>query len=326
MTEQRTAQATASQERLDGNLVDVRDLSVSFMTDAGPIKAIDGIDFVIPKRTVVGVVGESGSGKSVTARSIIKLLPETATTAGAIYLTARDDGDGVDVLTMSGEQLRKVRGGRAAMVFQEPNAVLNPVFTIGWQIEEGLRAHGMTGKKQLRAKSVEILEKVGIPDAATRVDYYPHQFSGGQKQRIVIAMALVLNPGLILADEPTTALDVTVQAEILDLLRLARDEFGASVLIITHNMGVVADIADQVVVMYRGHVVEQGNVEQIFYHPTADYTKRLLAAVPRIGEKLVVHAADGHIVERGVDWRAERSDNHVSRPSHAAGLQGRGRR
>ncbi|PKU90784.1 peptide ABC transporter ATPase [Bifidobacterium pseudolongum subsp. globosum] len=305
MTEQRTAQAPASQERLDGNLVDVRDLSVSFMTDAGPIKAIDGIDFVIPKRTVIGVVGESGSGKSVTARSIIKLLPETATTAGAIYLAARDDGEGVDVLTMSGEQLRKVRGGRAAMVFQEPNSVLNPVFTIGWQIEEGLRAHGMTGKKQLRAKSVEILEKVGIPDAATRVDYYPHQFSGGQKQRIVIAMALVLNPGLILADEPTTALDVTVQAEILDLLRLARDEFGASVLIITHNMGVVADIADQVVVMYRGHVVEQGNVEQIFYHPTADYTKRLLAAVPRIGEKLVVHAADGHIVERGADWRAE---------------------
>ena len=215
---------------------------------------------------MVGVVGESGSGKSVTARSIIKLLPETATTSGAVYLSKRDGSDSLDVLSLSGEQLREVRGSEAAMVFQEPNSVLNPVYTIGWQIEEGLRAHGMKDKKELRAKAINILKKVGIPDAETRVDYYPHQFSGGQKQRIVIAMALVLNPGLILADEPTTALDVTVQAEILDLLRLARDEFDASVLIITHNMGVIADIADQVVVMYRGHVVEQGDVEQIFYH------------------------------------------------------------
>ncbi|RYN12595.1 peptide ABC transporter ATPase [Bifidobacterium animalis subsp. animalis] len=288
------------------NLVDIKGLSVSFVTDAGPIKAIDGVDFTIPRKTVVGVVGESGSGKSVTARSIIKLLPETATAGGAIYIrTAQDGAEGFDVLTMSGKDLQQVRGGAAAMVFQEPNSVLNPVYTIGWQIEEGLRAHGLTDKKQLRAKSIEILEKVGIPDAATRIDYYPHQFSGGQKQRIVIAMALVLNPGLILADEPTTALDVTVQAEILDLLRLARDEFGASVLIITHNMGVVADLADQVVVMYRGHVVEQGSVDQIFYNPQADYTKRLLAAVPRIGQQLIVRDAAGHVIERSVDWREE---------------------
>ena len=290
---------------LSGNLVDIKDLSVSFMTDAGPIKAIDGVDFTIPRKTVVGVVGESGSGKSVTARSIIRLLPETATTGGAIYLRANGDGDGVDVLTMDGRDLRAMRGDTAAMVFQEPNSVLNPVYTIGWQIEEGLRAHGLNDKKQLRARSIEILEKVGIPDAATRVDYYPHQFSGGQKQRIVIAMALVLNPGLILADEPTTALDVTVQAEILDLLRLARDEFGASVLIITHNMGVVADIADEVIVMYRGRVVEQGTVEQIFYDPQAEYTKRLLAAVPRIGQRLIVRDANGGVVERSVDWRNE---------------------
>lgn len=290
---------------LSGNLVDIKDLSVSFMTDAGPIKAIDGVDFTIPRKTVVGVVGESGSGKSVTARSIIRLLPETATTGGAIYLRANGDGDGVDVLTMDGRDLRAMRGDAAAMVFQEPNSVLNPVYTIGWQIEEGLRAHGLSDKKQLRARSIEILEKVGIPDAATRVDYYPHQFSGGQKQRIVIAMALVLNPGLILADEPTTALDVTVQAEILDLLRLARDEFGASVLIITHNMGVVADIADEVIVMYRGRVVEQGTVEQIFYDPQAEYTKRLLAAVPRIGQRLIVRDANGGVVERSVDWRNE---------------------
>ena len=292
-------------EQRQHNLADIKDLSVSFMTDAGSIKAVENVNFTIPRKTVVGVVGESGSGKSVTARSIIKLLPETATTSGAVYLSRRDGSDGLDVLSLSGEQLRDMRGSEAAMVFQEPNSVLNPVYTIGWQIEEGLRAHGLKDRKKLRAKAVDILNKVGIPDAETRVDYYPHQFSGGQKQRIVIAMALVLNPGLILADEPTTALDVTVQAEILDLLRLARDEFNASVLIITHNMGVIADIADQVVVMYRGHVVEQGTVEQVFYDPKNDYTKRLLGAVPRVGQKLVVRDPDGRVIERKSDWREQ---------------------
>jgi peptide/nickel transport system ATP-binding protein len=287
------------------NLAEIKNLSVSFITDAGSIKAVEGVNFTIPRKTVVGVVGESGSGKSVTARSIIKLLPETATTSGAVYLSKRDGDDSVNVLSLSGEQLRQMRGSEAAMVFQEPNSVLNPVYTIGWQIEEGLRAHGMKDKKELHAKAIDILEKVGIPDAQTRVNYYPHQFSGGQKQRIVIAMALVLNPGLILADEPTTALDVTVQAEILDLLRLARDEFDASVLIITHNMGVIADIADQVVVMYRGHVVEQGDVNQVFYHPQDDYTKRLLGAVPRIGQKLVITDREGKPVERAADWREQ---------------------
>ncbi|MDU4038991.1 MAG: ABC transporter ATP-binding protein [Bifidobacterium dentium] len=289
----------------NGNLAEIKDLSVSFMTDAGSIKAIDGISFKIPRRKVIGVVGESGSGKSVTARSIIKLLPETATTSGAIYLSNRAGNEELDVLSLSGEQLREMRSSEVAMVFQEPNSVLNPVYTIGWQIEEGLRAHGMKDRKELRAKAIDILKKVGIPDAETRVDYYPHQFSGGQKQRIVIAMALVLNPGLILADEPTTALDVTVQAEILDLLRLARDEFDASVLIITHNMGVIADIADEVVVMYRGHVVEQGGVEQIFYSPQDDYTKRLLGAVPRIGQKLIVRDGNGKVIEREKDWREQ---------------------
>ena len=286
-----------------GNLAEIENLSVSFMTDAGSIKAIDKVNFTIPRKTVVGVVGESGSGKSVTARSIIKLLPETATTSGAIYLSNRADSERLDVLSLSGEDLRRMRGSEAAMVFQEPNSVLNPVYTIGWQIEEGLRAHGMKDKKERRAKAIDILKKVGIPEAETRIDYYPHQFSGGQKQRIVIAMALVLNPGLILADEPTT-----VQAEILDLLRLARDEFDASVLIITHNMGVIADIADQVVVMYRGHVVEQGDVESIFYHPSHPYTQRLLAAVPRIGQKLVVRDVDGRDTGGGSHWPSRRRD------------------
>ena len=297
------SEPNASSASPSTNLAEIKDLSVSFITDAGSIKAVDGVSFTIPRGTVVGVVGESGSGKSVTARSIIKLLPETATTSGAVMLSKRDGTGELDVLSLSGEDLQRMRGSEAAMVFQEPNSVLNPVYTIGWQIEEGLRAHGMKDKKQLRAKAIDILKKVGIPDAETRVDYYPHQFSGGQKQRIVIAMALVLNPGLILADEPTTALDVTVQAEILDLLRLAKDEFDASVLIITHNMGVIADLADQVVVMYRGHVVEQGDVEQVFYHPNHDYTKRLLASVPRIGQQLVVRDLDGRATEREDDWR-----------------------
>lgn len=305
MSGKHAATQTLDNATTAGNLADIENLSVSFMTDAGSITAIDSISFTIPRNTIVGVVGESGSGKSVTARSIIKLLPETATASGAIYLSSRTDDNRLDVLSLSEEQLRKIRGSEAAMVFQEPNSVLNPVYTIGWQIEEGLRAHGLTNKKELRAKAIDILRKVGIPDPRTRVDYYPHQFSGGQKQRIVIAMALVLNPGLILADEPTTALDVTVQAEILDLLRLARDEFGASVLIITHNMGVIADIADQVVVMYRGHVVEQGDVDQIFYHPQHAYTKRLLAAVPRIGQPLVVYDDSGAVLERHEDWRTQ---------------------
>ena len=301
------SEPNASSASPSTNLAEIKDLSVSFITDAGSIKAVDGVSFTIPRGTVVGVVGESGSGKSVTARSIIKLLPETATTSGAVMLSKRDGTGELDVLSLSGEDLQRMRGSEAAMVFQEPNSVLNPVYTIGWQIEEGLRAHGMKDKKQLRAKAIDILKKVGIPDAETRVDYYPHQFSGGQKQRIVIAMALVLNPGLILADEPTTALDVTVQAEILDLLRLAKDEFGASVLIITHNMGVIADLADQVVVMYRGHVVEQGDVEQVFYHPNHDYTKRLLASVPRIGQQLVVRDLDGRVIEREATGATSRS-------------------
>lgn len=178
----------------EGNLAEIKDLSVSFMTDAGSIKAIDKISFEIPRKKVIGVVGESGSGKSVTARSLIKLLPETATTSGAVYLSNRAGAEELEVLSLSGEQLREMRGAEAAMVFQEPNSVLNPVYTIGWQIEEGLRAHGMKDKKELRAKSIDILKKVGIPDAETRIDYYPHQFSGGQKQRIVIAMALVAQP------------------------------------------------------------------------------------------------------------------------------------
>ncbi|KZE92083.1 Glutathione import ATP-binding protein GsiA [Agromyces sp. NDB4Y10] len=264
-------------------VVDIRNLGVSFSTDAGAVKAVDDVSLSVERGEVVAIVGESGSGKTVTAKTILGLLPETATTNGAVVLSNRAGTAEHDVVTLSGAQLRAIRGTDVAMVFQEPSTALNPVYTVGWQIMEGLRAHGKVSKAEARSKAIEILGKVGIPEPEERVDHFPHQFSGGQKQRIVIAMALVLEPGLIVADEPTTALDVTVQAEILDLLRRVRDEFGTAIVLITHNMGVVADLADRVVVMYQGRVVEEASARELFAAPQDDYTKRLLAAVPYVG-------------------------------------------
>ncbi|WP_226654029.1 ABC transporter ATP-binding protein [Leifsonia sp. LS1] len=268
-------------------VVQIDNLSVTFATDGGAVKAVDDVTLSVAPGEVLAIVGESGSGKTVTAKTILGLLPETATASGAVVLRSKDGGSEADVVTLSKRQLRAVRGTDVAMVFQEPSTALNPVYPVGWQIAEGLRAHGKLSRKEARARAVEILERVGIPEPEKRVKYYPHQFSGGQKQRIVIAMALVLNPGLIVADEPTTALDVTVQAEILDLLRRCRDEFGAAIVLITHNMGVVADLADRVAVMYQGRLVEQADVRTLFASPQADYTKKLLAAVPKIGQGTV---------------------------------------
>ena len=267
------------------HVLDIRDLEVTFSTDHGPITAVDGVSLTVEPGRVLAVVGESGSGKSVTARAVLGLLAETATASGAVVLAARDGSGASDVTTLSAERLREVRGRDVAMVFQEPSTALNPVFTIGWQIAEGLRAHEKLSRKEARTRAIDILRKVGIPDPESRVDSYPHQLSGGQKQRVVIAMALALGPGLIVADEPTTALDVTVQAEILDLLRDLRDEFGTAILLITHNMGVVADLADDVAVMYQGKVVEQAPVAELFAHPREAYTRNLLAAVPKLGER-----------------------------------------
>lgn len=257
-------------------VVTVDDLSVTFATDNGAVYAVDHVSVDVRPGEVLALVGESGSGKSVTARSMLRLLPETATVSGAVVI------GGDDVVRVSRQRLRELRGTAGAMVFQEPSTALNPVYTVGWQIAEGIRAHGGVSKKEARERAIEYLRRVGIPDPETRVDHYPHQFSGGQKQRVVIAMALVLEPSVIIADEPTTALDVTVQAEILDLLRRCRDEFGAAIVLITHNMGVVADLADRVAVMYQGEVVEQADVRTLFASPEAEYTKRLLAAVPRL--------------------------------------------
>jgi peptide/nickel transport system ATP-binding protein len=206
------------------------------------------------------------------------------------------------VVTLSPRQLGEVRGRDAAMVFQEPSTALNPVYPVGWQIAEGLRAHGGYSRKEARAQAIDVLRRVGIPDPEKRVDHYPHQFSGGQKQRIVIAQALVLDPGVIIADEPTTALDVTVQAEILDLLRRCRDEFGAAIVLITHNMGVVADLADRVAVMYQGRIVEQADVRTLFTAPRMPYTRQLLGSVPRLGEGRA--RAEERAAVRSAGWAA----------------------
>ncbi|MGY1594525.1 ABC transporter ATP-binding protein [Geodermatophilus sp. SYSU D00708] len=266
------------------DVVGIENLSVSFATDAGPITAVHDVSLSVAAGEVLAVVGESGSGKTVTARSILGLLPETARTRGAVLLRSKDGAEQRDVVTLSPRQLGDVRGRDAAMVFQEPSTALNPVYPVGWQIAEGLRAHARYSRKEARQKAIEVLRRVGIPDPEERVDHYPHQFSGGQKQRIVIAQALVLDPGVIIADEPTTALDVTVQAEILDLLRRCRDEFGAAIVLITHNMGVVADLADRVAVMYQGRIVEQADVRTLFTAPREPYTRQLLGSVPRLGE------------------------------------------
>ncbi|MDO5700117.1 MAG: ABC transporter ATP-binding protein [Bowdeniella nasicola] len=280
----------------------ISDLEVAFATDGGAVQAVRGISLDVRPREVLAIVGESGSGKSVTAKSLLGMLPATATVNGTVVV-GKDTSHALTVTQASASELRRMRGADCSMVFQEPSTALNPVYTVGWQMAEIYRAHQAQlqergwgpedfKKSAMRERSVELLSRVGIPDAEERVDYYPHQFSGGQKQRIIIAMALALDPGLIVADEPTTALDVTVQAEILQLLRHCRDEFGASVVLITHNMGVVADLADRVAVMWQGELVEQADAAELFANPRHPYTQKLLAAVPKIGERVKVDPRD----------------------------------
>ena len=272
-------------------------LKVTFATDAGDVHAVKDVSLDVKAGEVLAIVGESGSGKTVTAKTILGLLPETATSSGTVLIK------GNNVISVSPATLRKIRGRDVAMVFQEPSTALNPVFTVGWQIAEGIRAHAVDGHrisaKEAKARATEALRKVGIPDPEIRVNYYPHQLSGGQKQRVVIAAALALNPGLIVADEPTTALDVTVQAEILQLLRDLRDKYGTSIVLITHNMGVVADLADRVVVMYQGDVVEEASARTLFAEPKQDYTKKLLAAVPHLGRDSASEGATARLHQGG---------------------------
>jgi peptide/nickel transport system ATP-binding protein len=273
--------------RPDAPVLEVHDLTVSFATENGTLSAVDRVDLTVGRGEIVGVVGESGCGKSVTAMSLAGLLPPSARVSGSVRLM------GDELLGASPARLRAARGKEIAYIFQEPMSSLNPVLTVGRQIGEVLQVHEGLNRRQATARAVDLLQVVGIPSPSTRVHNYPHQLSGGMRQRVMIAMAVACQPKLLVADEPTTALDVTVQAGILDVLRGLRTEFGTSVLIITHDLGVIADVADRVVVMYAGRVVEKAGVRAVFADPQHHYTSGLLAASPGRGR----HASSGRLQE-----------------------------
>ena len=261
------------------NIIEIRNLSVEFRTDEGTVKAVKNISFDIPRGKTVGLVGESGSGKSVTSLAIMRLIPNPPgkITSGSITM----DGT-TDLLKLTEPQMREVRGNKVSMIFQEPMTSLNPVFTVGDQIAETLMLHQKLSKQAAMAKALDLLSQVGIPNPQERIKSYPHEMSGGQRQRVMIAMAIACEPDVLIADEPTTALDVTIQKQILDLLADLQKKYQMSILFITHDLGVIADIADEVVVMYRGDIVEKGQSEQIFTQPQHPYTKGLLACRPSL--------------------------------------------
>ncbi len=258
-------------------LLEVKGLKVRFATEDGLVRAVDGVDFELDRGKVLGIVGESGSGKSVTAMTILGLTRDKNT---------RFEGEvqykGQNLLELSESSLRDVRGNEIAMIFQDPMTSLNPVYTVGDQIVEAIRTHEGANKREAKKRAAELLRQVGIPNAQERVDDYPHQFSGGMRQRAMIAMALSCNPDVLIADEPTTALDVTIQAQILELLATLRADFDSSVILITHDLGVVAEVADEIIVMYAGRVVERGKKREVFYDPQHPYTWGLLGSIPRL--------------------------------------------
>jgi len=256
-------------------MLEVTDLSVRFDTDDGPVHAVDKMSFRLETGEVLGIVGESGCGKSVTCMSLTRLLPETATITGTALF------EDTDLLSLPPRRLTRVRGRQISYVFQEPMTSLNPVFTVGHQIDEVLRRHFDVSRGEARRRAIELLRLVRIPAPERRVDEYPHQLSGGMRQRVMIAIALACDPKVLVADEPTTALDVTIQAGILDLMRDIRERLGTAVILITHNLGVVADVADRVIVMYAGRKAEEAPVEELFAHPQHPYTIGLLGAIPR---------------------------------------------
>jgi peptide/nickel transport system ATP-binding protein len=258
-------------------LLEVWDLAVSFATEDGVVQAVDGVSFEVDAAEVLAVVGESGSGKSVTAMTLMGLTrgPNARFGGTAHY-------KGTELINASDAELRRIRGAEIAMIFQDPMTSLNPVQKIGDQIVEQIQAHSGMPDRQARERTIELLERVGIPRARDRVDHYPHEFSGGMRQRVMIAMAMSCDPGVLIADEPTTALDVTIQAQILDQIRTLRDETGAAVILVTHDLGVVADVADRIAVMYAGRIVEQGSLDQIFYDPQHPYTWGLLGSITRV--------------------------------------------
>jgi peptide/nickel transport system ATP-binding protein len=259
-------------------LLDIKGLKTHFSTDDGMVRAVDGVDIAVHRGETVGIVGESGCGKTVTAMSVLKLIamPPGKIVAGQILWQGRD------LVPLTHKQLDDIRAKEIAIIFQEPMTSLNPVYTIGDQIKEVLRRHEGMNNKQAIERTTELLSLVQIPNAGRRIDDYPHQFSGGMRQRVMIAMALACNPKLLIADEPTTALDVTIQAQILDLMQELKDRLGMSIMLITHAMGVVAEVTQRVVVMYAGRVVEEASVEQLFANPRHPYTQGLIRSIPRI--------------------------------------------
>ncbi|WP_037065363.1 ABC transporter ATP-binding protein [Pseudonocardia acaciae] len=264
-------------------LLEVDGLSVDFHTEDGLVRAVREVSLSLGAGEVLGVVGESGCGKSVTAQAVMGLLPRNATVRGSILL------DGTELVGGGADDLRKLRGSRLAMIFQDPMTSLNPVYPVGWQLAEAYRAHNKARRREANRKAVEALERVGIPEPGRRARQYPHEFSGGMRQRAMIAMAIINGPELIIADEPTTALDVTVQAQILETLTEAATEAGAAVMMITHDLGVVAGMANRVLVMYGGTVVESAGVDELFAHPRMPYTVGLLGSVPnpeQVGQRL----------------------------------------
>jgi peptide/nickel transport system ATP-binding protein/oligopeptide transport system ATP-binding protein len=264
----------------DDILLQVNDLHTNFYTDEGVVKAVDGVDFFVRRGETLGLVGESGCGKSVTALSIMRLIqqPPGRIEKGQILF------ENQDLLRMSEEHMRQIRGNHISMIFQEPMTSLNPVFRVGDQIAEAIRLHQGLPKGTAMERAVEMLQKVGIPDPETRVKEYPHQMSGGMRQRVMIAMALSCNPKMMIADEPTTALDVTIQAQILDLMNKLKEDFGASILLITHDLGVIADMAQSVAVMYTGKIVEYADVVELFTLPKHPYTLALMESIPKMHE------------------------------------------
>jgi peptide/nickel transport system ATP-binding protein len=258
-------------------LLEIRDLKVSFRTDDGVVRAVDGVSATLNEGETLGIVGESGSGKSVTMMSVMRLItdPNAQFEGQVLY-------KGTNLMAMSQDQIRSIRGAGIGMIFQDPMTSLNPVYKVGWQIEEQIREHEKVSKQAARDRAIELLTSVGIPNARERVDAYPHQFSGGMRQRVMIAMAVSCNPDVLIADEPTTALDVTIQAQILGLIKKLREDYGTAVVLITHDMGVVADMADRIAVMYAGRIVEQGTQRELFYDPQHPYTWGLLGSIARL--------------------------------------------
>ena len=258
-------------------LVEVKDLKVQFATEDGIVKAVDGVSFELDRGEVLGIVGESGSGKSVTAMTLLGLTKDRNTRfEGEVLYKGRD------VLQMNEDDLQEVRGNEMSMIFQDPMSSLNPVYTVGAQICEAIQIHERADKSQAKKRAIDLLRQVGIPNPDSRVNNYPHEFSGGMRQRAMIAMALACNPDVLIADEPTTALDVTIQAQIIELIDRLKDDFNSAVILITHDLGVVADVADEIVVMYAGRVVERAPTRPLFYDPQMPYTWGLLGSIPRL--------------------------------------------